>query len=111
MRQNPKVRLSFPTTVVADFVRRGHFPLSDVAVAPTQVADFLAAHEGQFAIGREPIEAYLARIQLTSTAAPVVAQIKRLQRVYQITPDDQSRFCRINSGPPDSSKLTSLFLS
>jgi peptidoglycan hydrolase-like protein with peptidoglycan-binding domain len=85
-----KVRLAFPTAVVADLVRRGTFTLSDASVEPAAVTDFLNAHQGKFAIGIEPVEAYIARTKLTGTPAPVIAQIKRLQRVYQLTPDDQT---------------------
>src|SRR4051794_9935260 len=46
-----KIRLAFPTAVVADLVRRGTFALSDVSVEPADVADFLNAHQGKFAIG------------------------------------------------------------
>lgn len=96
-----KVRLSHPTAVVADFVRRGKFTLSrpkpsdepvesKAPVKPDHVADFLITHESQFAIGAEPIEAYVARHKITDVAPPVVHEIKRLQRVYQMTPDDHT---------------------
>jgi hypothetical protein len=88
-----KVRLAFPTAVVADLVRRGAFALSDPSVEPVHIADFLSAHQGKFAIGMEPVEAYLARTKIAGTPAapaPLVAQVKRLQRVYQLTQDDQA---------------------
>jgi hypothetical protein len=59
-----KIRLAFPTAVVADLVRRGTFRLSNQSVKPAHVADFLAEHQGKFAIGMEPVEAYIARTKL-----------------------------------------------
>ena len=85
-----KVRTAHPTAVVSDHVRRGAFRLSDPSVEPAHVADFLIEHEGGFAIGQEPVEAYIARTKLAGAPAPLIGQIKRLQRVYQITPNDQT---------------------
>jgi hypothetical protein len=93
-----KVRLSFPTAVVADLVRRGTFTLSDQTVNPAAIADFLIAHQGKFAFGGEPIEAYIVRTTLEGTPPPVVAQIKRLQRVYQLTLDDESMAALLQHG-------------
>ncbi len=84
-----QVRLSFPTAVAADQVKRGIFPLSD-ATAAAGVVDFLTANYSQFAIGAEPVEAFIARNNIPGVLPAVVAQIKRLQRVYQLTPDDQT---------------------
>jgi hypothetical protein len=85
------VRLAFPTAVVAGMVASGAVPMTSSAGLATSVSQFLTDHQGKFEIGTEPIEAYLARNKLTGTvAAPVVTQIKRLQRVYQITPNDQA---------------------
>jgi peptidoglycan hydrolase-like protein with peptidoglycan-binding domain len=85
-----QLRLSFPTAVIGDQVRRGVLAIADSAVVATGVADFLTAHQDQFSIGAEPIDAYIARNNITGTPAHVVTQIKRLQRVYQVTPDDHS---------------------
>ena len=85
-----QVRLAFPTAVIADQVRRNILPIADTAEIAADVVDFLTAHQGQFEIGLEPIEGYIARTGLTGTPAGVISQIKRLQRVYQLTPDDGS---------------------
>jgi hypothetical protein len=85
-----QVRLSFPTAVVADLVQRGTYPLSDSSVQPADVTKFLTDNQGKFEIGIESIEAFLARTKLTGTPVPVVNEIKRLQRVYQMTRDDQT---------------------
>lgn len=85
-----QIRLSFPTAVAADRVHRGFFPISDTAEIAAGVHDFLTTHQNEFDIGAEPVEAYIQRIKLSGTNPSVVEQIDRLQRVYQITPDDQS---------------------
>ncbi|HEV2451110.1 MAG TPA: neuraminidase-like domain-containing protein [Streptosporangiaceae bacterium] len=85
-----QVRLAFPTAVLADQVRRGLLPLTGDSDTAGLVAGFLAEHQGEFEIGVEPVEAYLARTGLASPPAPVVTQVKRLQRAYQLTPDDTS---------------------
>ena len=54
------------------------------------MAGFLTTNQGQFEIGAEPVEAYLARTGLTGTPAAVITEVKRLQRAYQLTPDDAS---------------------
>lgn len=85
-----QLRISFPTAVLSDQVRRSIVPVAGTAAAATAVADFLAAHQQQFEIGAEPVEAYLARSHITGTPPEVVTQVKRLQRVYQLTSDDAS---------------------
>ena len=85
-----QVRLAFPTAAIADQVRRKILPIADTAEIAAGVVDFLTVQQGQFEIGLEPVEGYLARTGLTDTPAGVISQIKRLQRVYQLTPDDGS---------------------
>jgi hypothetical protein len=85
-----QVRIAFPTLVIADLVRQAKLPVQSGVTVATGVATFLTANQGKFEIGIEPVEAYIARSKITGTAPDVVAQVKRLQRVYQLTPDDQS---------------------
>ncbi len=85
-----QVRVAHPTAVLADLVQRGTLPLAGTTARPADVAGFLAAHQGSFEIGIEPVEAFIARSKITGTASAVVAEIKRLQRVYQISPDDRT---------------------
>ena len=85
-----QVRIAFPTAVLADQVATGVLPVAAAARTATGVADFLTAHQGQFEIGVEPVEAYLARTGAAAPADEVIGQVKRLQRAYQLTPDDTS---------------------
>ncbi|QGM47133.1 hypothetical protein H2LOC_016335 [Methylocystis heyeri] len=86
-----QVKLSFPTAALAQQVKSGAIPLAGAAgpAAAGEAADFLAAHQGEFAFGVEPVEAYIARNKLTPSKA-AVSHLKRLQRVYQMTASDQA---------------------
>ncbi|MBC1195383.1 PA14 domain-containing protein,virulence plasmid 28 protein [Microcystis aeruginosa BLCCF158] len=81
-----QVRLSFPTAVIAQMVRSGETPLQNGA--GEQVHAFLNQHQGQFEIGMQPVEQYIARNNLR-IAPEVTQEVKRIQRVYQITPSDR----------------------
>jgi len=84
-----KVRLSYPTASVAQMVKSGDLPLTGTAPGVSdQVHAFLTANQ-EFEIGMQPVEQYIARKNLT-VRADTVTQIKRIHRVYQITPSDQA---------------------
>jgi hypothetical protein len=85
-----QVRLSFPTGTIAGLIQTGIIPVTGSAGTAEQVASFLTENQGTFEIGIEPVEAYLARTGLPAPPADVIAQVSRLQRVYQLTPDDAS---------------------
>jgi Neuraminidase-like domain len=91
-----QVRLAYPTAVLADQVRRGIMPLTDTDEVASAVVDFLNAQQGEFEIGVEPVEAFIARTGVTGTSDTVIAQVKRLQRAYQLTPDDASLAVLLN---------------
>jgi Neuraminidase-like domain/FHA domain len=84
-----QVRISYPTTVVADQVRRAILPTAGGADVAAGVTAFLT-EQSDFAIGAEPVEAYIARTGVPQPPPATVAAIKRIQRVYQLTPDDAS---------------------
>ena len=85
-----QVRLSYPTASVAQMVKSGDLPLTGAPQgASDQVHAFLTAHQGKFEIGVQPVQQYIAQNQL-QIADQTVQQVKRLQRVYQITPSDQA---------------------
>jgi len=76
-----EVRLSFPTASVAQMIRA-----NPAVESAGKVAAFLLS-KPDFEIGRQSIEQYLAknRQQVDSV---VLQQVKRIQRIYQITPSD-----------------------
>jgi hypothetical protein len=65
--------------------------------APAPIHDFLIEHQGQFEIGVQPVEQYIARNNLDVTTETVQG-IKQLQRVYQITPSDQAMSALLSRG-------------
>src|ERR1019366_7889171 len=70
----------------------GTLPLSPHATSTDKAVlhSFFQEHNGRFSLGGEPAERYLSH-NLSATYGPgVIAEIKRLQRVYQITPNDQA---------------------
>lgn len=92
-----QVRLSFPTAVVADLVGRGSVKLSDDPAVQADVHRFLAEHAGTFEIGMQPIDHFIASADV-DVEAPVRDHIRRLQRVYQITPDDRAMSVLLEHG-------------
>ena len=86
-----QVRISFPTAVVSDLVRRGNYPVN----VAYDVAAFLDSNQGKFEISIEPVERYLARSK-ADTSDAVKTELKRLQRVYQLTPNDAAMSTLLN---------------
>ncbi len=85
-----QVRLSYPTAAVAEMVKSGDLPLPGAALGVAdQVHAFLTDNQGNFEIGMQPVEQYIANKKL-KVADETVTQVKRLQRVYQITTSDQA---------------------
>ena len=93
-----QVRLSYPTACVAQMVKNRELPLTGVADSvPDLVHEFLNKHQGTFEIGIEPIERYVSRSRLQVPVETLV-QVKRLQRVYQITPSDEAMIGMMKRG-------------
>jgi peptidoglycan hydrolase-like protein with peptidoglycan-binding domain len=91
-----QIRLAYPTAVLADQVRRGTLPITDTDAVASEVVEFLGAHQGEFEVGVEPIEAFVARTGAAGPSEAALAQVKRLQRAYQLTPDDTSLAVLLN---------------
>lgn len=92
-----QVRLSYPTAVAADLLSRNIIQLTDDPAVQGAVQEFLAGQAQNFDIGSEPVARFAARREL-SIDGPVLAQVQRFQRVYQITPDDQSMAVLLDHG-------------
>jgi peptidoglycan hydrolase-like protein with peptidoglycan-binding domain len=88
-----QVRLSYPTASVAQMVNAGDLPVH----VPDQVNAFLTTHQDKFVIGAQPVQQYIAR---NNVQAPdqVVGEIKRIERLYQITPGDQAMAALLKRG-------------
>jgi len=81
-----QVQLAYPTAVLADQVAKGTVPVSD----QKEVSAFLSANQDNFAVGAEPVDAFIARTQVQAPSAAALGQIRRLQRVYQLTSSDKA---------------------
>jgi hypothetical protein len=101
-----KVRLSYPTQVIGDMVATGALALrhDEVRDDVARVLDTAANRHG-FALGRTPVNTFLAEHggelfagmgddQVTKTTA----QVKTLARLYQVTPDDESMQAMLAAG-------------
>jgi peptidoglycan hydrolase-like protein with peptidoglycan-binding domain len=85
-----QVRLSYPTAAMAEMVQSRELPLTGAPDGLTdKVHAFLTEHQGKFEIGVHPVEQYVAKNRV-QVDGQVVQQVKRLQRVYQITPGDRA---------------------
>lgn len=87
-----QLRMSYPTASIAEQLRAGTLKI-DKAEA---IAAFLEKNEGKFELGLQPIDHYLAANNLPAEAA--LSQIKSLQRVMQITPNDEAMGALLKAG-------------
>ena len=87
-----QVRIAHPTAAIADQVKR-----SDLKVdARDGVHEFLTTHRG-YEIGVTPVQQFATRNGI-DIAPQVLAQVKRLERVYQLTPGDSAMAGLLESG-------------
>jgi Neuraminidase-like domain len=95
-----QVKLSSPTAVVAAKVRDGEMLSGTEPGTRDAVHSFLTEHQGQFELGAEPVERFIARSpDVAPPAHPeVLTQVKRIQRVYQLTPDDDAMRVLLDKG-------------
>jgi ABC toxin-like protein/neuraminidase-like protein len=89
-----KVRVSYPTASVAQMIKSGDLPLPGAKPGVSdQVHAFLTEHQ-DFEIGAQPVQQYIAqkKLQVPELQVPdeTVKQVKRVQRLYQITTSDQA---------------------
>ncbi|HEX5023793.1 MAG TPA: hypothetical protein VFV68_00915, partial [Agriterribacter sp.] len=81
-----KVKLSYPTAVAGEMIKRKEIRFGDNAPAD-ELAAFFSANQSKNNIGAQPIKTWEGFNQL-STPAKVSA--KSLERMYQISPSDES---------------------
>jgi Neuraminidase-like domain/Salmonella virulence plasmid 28.1kDa A protein len=101
-----QVRIAFPTAVVADKLRSGILPLPDTPQAASNVAAFLNSHAQDFDVGAESIDTFIARSRIGGTAPEVLNHVRRIQRVYQLTPDDDSMAVLLRRGLDSAAAIT-----
>jgi Neuraminidase-like domain/Salmonella virulence plasmid 28.1kDa A protein len=98
-----QVRLSYPTATVGQMAASGAF---GEEASSSGAGAFLLAN-GEFDIGDEPVQQYLDRAG-TSASSDVVAQVGRIQRVYQITEDPTSLGALLSAGLDSAYAVTRL---
>lgn len=83
-----QLRLSYPTAAVAELVETRELPVEH----HREVSQFLTAHMERFDIGGQPVDRYLAhnRLDGNEVKPEIVNQVRRVQRVYQITKSDHA---------------------
>jgi Neuraminidase-like domain/Putative peptidoglycan binding domain/Salmonella virulence plasmid 28.1kDa A protein len=84
-----QVKLAFPTAVLSDQIAHGTIPISGARAVASEVSSFLSANQDTFAIGVEPVEAFIARAKVTAPSPEALRQIKAVQRVYALTTKDE----------------------
>ena len=103
-----QVRLSFPTTVVGQMVRDGEVPLHVTDDVRSAVSTFLFEHAKGFQLGIEPVDQYLKRSKLADEVGDeIVHEVRRIQRVFQITPDDAAMSALMSEDLDSAYKVSS----
>jgi hypothetical protein len=92
-----QLRISYPTAVVAERVRSQELPLAVATPVRGEVYDFLTAQQGAFELGVHPVEAFL-RDHGAALSEPAAAQVRLLQRVYQLSPTDEAMRGMLSQG-------------
>jgi hypothetical protein len=95
-----QVRLSYPSASVAEIVRRE----AGLRINSDQVSSFLLEQQGKFEIGMQPVQQYIVQNQI-EVAPETVADIKRLERVYQITPSDEAMTGLLRRGVDSAARI------
>jgi hypothetical protein len=101
-----EVRVSFRTLTLAGKVAAGDIPVTGSTGIAGRVADFLTANQAAFDISAEPVQAYLARTGAAAPAADVLAQVGSLQRVLQLTTEDQYMTVLLNQNLTSAYAIT-----
>lgn len=85
-----QVRVSYPTASIAQMVKTGELPLAaQVDGIAGKVNAFLTEQQGKFEIGVQPVQQYVAKNNV-QIDGETLQQVQRIQRVYQLTPNDQA---------------------
>jgi hypothetical protein len=94
-----KVRISFPTQVVARMIERNQLAVSAPTAAPVTAFLRSAADLG-YSLGRTPLNAFLGKSagKFAALDPASLATVKTLHRLYQITPSTESLQAALNAG-------------
>ena len=103
-----KVRISFPTQVVARMIERNQLAVSQATAAPA-TAFLRAASQLGYSLGT-PLNAFIANSagQLPTLDANSLQTVKTLHRLYQITPSTESFQAALNLGFTSARQIASM---
>jgi hypothetical protein len=96
-----KVRLSYPTRVVARLVETNNLPLAGPGTLATTVAGFLrSANSAGYQLGRTPLNLFLNNLPKSMAVpdATTISSVKTLHRLYQLTPSNGSLQAVLQAG-------------
>jgi peptidoglycan hydrolase-like protein with peptidoglycan-binding domain len=82
-----KLKLSYPTAVVAETVRNGELKVNGDDKTRTAMYEFFQKTQGRFEIGVTPIGKFLKG---QDPSQPWVKELKKLHRIYQLSPSDKA---------------------
>jgi peptidoglycan hydrolase-like protein with peptidoglycan-binding domain len=104
-----KVRLSYPTRVVARMVETNNLSVAGPAALTTSVVTFLrSANSAGYELGRTPLNLFLNNLPkgIASPDAATIASVKTLHRLYQITPSSGSLQSVLKAGFTSAHDIT-----
>ncbi len=97
-----QIKLSYPTAVTADLVKNNSL-LANGAYSKEELTNFLNLKATTYRIGTEPLKSWEG-FELLSPEVQSAA--KTIERLYQITPSDESMIALSNSGFTSAYKIT-----
>ena len=99
-----QIQLSYPTAVIAQMVDTEQITLTSPEAPKQNVVAFLKEHQGSFELGVQPIERYIAtnNLPITPGLEQVAKEVTRIQRVHQITPNDEAMHALLKQPGLDS---------
>lgn len=95
-----QLRVGYPTASVAQMVSAGEL----LVEKSDAVSAFLSTHQADLSIAAQPVEQFISCKQL-QVDADVVSQIKRIQRVQQLTTTDQAMTALLHKGPDSAYQI------
>lgn len=84
-----QLKRSYPTAVLGEMVNNGELKVNGGETVKNGIHDFFRDNQGAFEIGKHPVEQFLKEKNI-NLEANVLQEVKKLQRVYQISPSDEA---------------------
>ena len=109
-----QLKLSYPTTVLAQQINSDEITLTDDTTVKEAAIQFLDRQQEDFEIGKTPLTRYIKDndIQLhkdTNIHDATLSELKRLERVYQISPSDKAMSALLDNGLDSAFAVTNKY--